>query len=41
VKYGGNLPAWENVTAGLKDNAGLGNWDVAFIDRDYAKLDSA
>jgi hypothetical protein len=37
---GGNVPAWGNVTAGLKDNEGLGNRDLRFIDPGYAKPDS-
>jgi Peptidase S24-like len=40
VKCGANLPARGNVSAELKDNEGLGNWDLGFIDPGYAKLDS-
>jgi Peptidase S24-like len=40
VKCGANLPARGNVSAELKDNEGLGNWDLRFIDPGYAKLDS-
>jgi Peptidase S24-like len=40
MNIGDNLPAWGNVTAGLEGNAGLGNWDLGFIDPGYAKLDS-
>ena len=27
-------------TVGFVGNAGLGNWDLGFIDREYAKPDS-
>jgi hypothetical protein len=34
------LPASWKSTVEFVANAGLGNWDVGFIDRDWAKPDS-